>query len=475
MKKQFEKSSYKFLWSSYQSLRVLEMDLTPFLYYRNFDWNKVDNIIMVAKNNTIQCFHSIKDLERDKEIGKKLFNEKYQNEFIKGVNKNHKKSWQLFSKLKNINYKNKTNDELYNLLIEIFNQWSVQISYFRASQEDNTHYLIEKIKEKYSNNEISLLLLPTEIDIINKEIIDWQKLVKKAYSKKIIIKHIEKYPWIVAVHFTVDDVLKTMKDRYYSSKNFLLKTDNILQEKYELKIKQKKLLEKVDAKIIQIVLFLQKLGLTRSKTKACWAGTDYYIMPLLSEIAKRTNEDIYDLNKYYLNEDIKNLLNGKKLSEKEKNNRKQCFVGLLKNKKIKYTSGIKAEQVVKKELKDLYKIQATNLIRGTIANKGKIIAIARVLWSNNIKQAQEFRNTFLKGQILVTQMTQPNIVDIASRAGGIITNEGVMLSHAAIISREFNVPCMVGTHIATDVIRDGDLVEVDAERGIVKILKRDKI
>jgi len=69
-------------------------------------------------------------------------------------------------------------------------------------------------------------------------------------------------------------------------------------------------------------------------------------------------------------------------------------------------------------------------------------------------------------------MTQPNIMDIASKSGAIVTDEGGMLSHAAVISREFKIPCIVGTHFGTEIFKDGDLVEVDAEKGIVKILKR---
>jgi pyruvate,water dikinase len=64
-------------------------------------------------------------------------------------------------------------------------------------------------------------------------------------------------------------------------------------------------------------------------------------------------------------------------------------------------------------------------------------------------------------------MTQPNIVDIAQRASAIITDEGGMLCHAAIISREFGIPCVVGTHKATKILKDGDMVEVDATKGIV--------
>jgi pyruvate,water dikinase len=58
-------------------------------------------------------------------------------------------------------------------------------------------------------------------------------------------------------------------------------------------------------------------------------------------------------------------------------------------------------------------------------------------------------------------------------AGAIITNQGGITSHAAITSREMKIPCIIGTKIATKVLKDGDLVEVDANRGVVKIIKRD--
>ena len=57
-------------------------------------------------------------------------------------------------------------------------------------------------------------------------------------------------------------------------------------------------------------------------------------------------------------------------------------------------------------------------------------------------------------------------------AAGIITNEGGITSHAAIVSRELGIPCIIGTKIATKVLKDGDLVEVDADNGVVRILER---
>ena len=59
-----------------------------------------------------------------------------------------------------------------------------------------------------------------------------------------------------------------------------------------------------------------------------------------------------------------------------------------------------------------------------------------------------------------------------TRCGAIVTNEGGLTCHAAIIARELKKPCVIGTKIATKVLKDGDLVEVDANKGIVNIVKR---
>ncbi|GAG15482.1 unnamed protein product, partial [marine sediment metagenome] len=54
----------------------------------------------------------------------------------------------------------------------------------------------------------------------------------------------------------------------------------------------------------------------------------------------------------------------------------------------------------------------------------------------------------------------------------IVTNEGGITCHAAVISRELNKPCIIGTQVATEVLKDGDLVEVNADKGVIKIVKK---
>jgi pyruvate,water dikinase len=69
-------------------------------------------------------------------------------------------------------------------------------------------------------------------------------------------------------------------------------------------------------------------------------------------------------------------------------------------------------------------------------------------------------------------MTRPDFVPVMKRAAGIVTNEGGLTCHAAIVSREMNLPCVVGTKIATKIINDGDIVEVNGNHGIVYIVKK---
>jgi pyruvate,water dikinase len=66
----------------------------------------------------------------------------------------------------------------------------------------------------------------------------------------------------------------------------------------------------------------------------------------------------------------------------------------------------------------------------------------------------------------------PDYVPAMKKAAAIVTDEGGVTCHASIISRELKIPCIVGTRIATKVINDNDTIEVNANHGVVKILKR---
>ena len=102
------------------------------------------------------------------------------------------------------------------------------------------------------------------------------------------------------------------------------------------------------------------------------------------------------------------------------------------------------------------------LIRGLGASPGLASGAVRVLHDPD----EGFR--FQQGEVLVAVMTSPDWVPLMRRAAAIVTDGGGMTSHAAIVSRELGVPCIVGTGRATRVLHDGDIVTVDAREGAVR-------
>ena len=78
---------------------------------------------------------------------------------------------------------------------------------------------------------------------------------------------------------------------------------------------------------------------------------------------------------------------------------------------------------------------------------------------------------FERGDILVTTMTTSNLLPALEKASAFVTDEGGITCHAAIMAREMRKPCVVGTKNATHVVKDGDIVEVNADTGVVKIVK----
>lgn len=74
----------------------------------------------------------------------------------------------------------------------------------------------------------------------------------------------------------------------------------------------------------------------------------------------------------------------------------------------------------------------------------------------------------LPGEILVASMTDPRFLFAMKKAAGIITDEGGITCHAAIVSRELKIPCIVGTKIATQLLKDRNMVELDTKNGVIK-------
>ena len=123
--------------------------------------------------------------------------------------------------------------------------------------------------------------------------------------------------------------------------------------------------------------------------------------------------------------------------------------------------GTKA-RVIEKSLQKL----ADKQIKGTPVYPGSVRGVARIIFDPFKKQ------TFNKGDILVASMTRPEYLSYIKLSSAFITDAGGMLCHAAITAREIKKPCIVGLESATKIIKSGDLIEIDADNGIVRILNK---
>ncbi|MFA5303775.1 MAG: phosphoenolpyruvate synthase [Candidatus Nanoarchaeia archaeon] len=110
-----------------------------------------------------------------------------------------------------------------------------------------------------------------------------------------------------------------------------------------------------------------------------------------------------------------------------------------------------------------------DILHGLGASPG--VAVGKVVKIKSVDELDKIK----PGDIMVTKMTDPNMVPAMKKASGIITDEGGMTCHAAIVSRELGTPCIVGTQKATALLKDGDVVTMDATNGVVYMGKSEEI
>jgi pyruvate,water dikinase len=120
------------------------------------------------------------------------------------------------------------------------------------------------------------------------------------------------------------------------------------------------------------------------------------------------------------------------------------------------------------------KEKLTDTVQGKAARRGTARGTARIFKASyDNHDTLHLRMTAMKkGEIIIAETTSPEFMPACKKAGAIVTDQGGRLSHAAVVSREFGIPCIVGTNNGTRIIKDGDLVEVDADKGIVRIIEK---
>lgn len=154
------------------------------------------------------------------------------------------------------------------------------------------------------------------------------------------------------------------------------------------------------------------------------------------------------------------LISGRIPSRKILQERKKATVVCFSHGKIKVVSGSEINYFKKLSLDK----KTFGIITGRTAFPGIVSGPVKIVRGN-----KDF-DKIKKGDILVASMTTPSMAPIMKRAAAFVTDEGGITCHAAILAREMKKPCVIGTKKATSSLKDGYLVEVNANKGVVKIL-----
>jgi pyruvate, water dikinase len=120
---------------------------------------------------------------------------------------------------------------------------------------------------------------------------------------------------------------------------------------------------------------------------------------------------------------------------------------------------------------DMKSVEGEVILEGLAASPGIASGTVKII------EDLDDQHKIQTGDILVTKMTNPDMVVSMQKSAGIITDDGGLTAHAAIVSREMGIACIVGTEKATQVLKDGDIVTVDGYHGKVykgKVGKDDK-
>lgn len=213
-------------------------------------------------------------------------------------------------------------------------------------------------------------------------------------------------------------------------------------------------------------IVLQEFALILDYSKAELIYGIYLARPLIEEISRRLKVNSWVLVRNLTPDELKLALKKGKLTVKQRKDidkRAKAYALLLKDGKI-FLYQDKEAQVMRERLLESEDTKGITEVKGITAMTGR--AQGRVKIVTSARDLSKIR----EGDIMVTHDTSTEMTSVMKKAAAIVADLGGLVSHSAIVAREFKTPCIVRAKIARQVFKDGDLVEVDADRGVVRKL-----
>ncbi|MBU0536584.1 MAG: hypothetical protein KKE20_06470 [Nanoarchaeota archaeon] len=379
--------------------------------------------------------------------------------------------------------KSKSNEQLWSLFKEFYDNYIIfcEVAVIPEGGDPYAeHYLIPRLKdiEKIPVNEINDVMVtfstPVMYSFMDNEHIEFLELcvayLKKDDFERRLKEHSGKYHWLrnnysQAYYLDEKYFLERVKEEVKGRKSEDIKKEieDLKKEKEKLRKKkeeyQKKYRLSDETKLILTVY--EKMGVWIDERKKRMVNSVHYHAKVLKEIAGRFSLEWNDINYYTIPEIKELLIQEKQIDRKELKSRFELSSYITTSDEKWLVTGEDARKI-----RDAFDAKISKeVIKGIVANKaeGKFTGEVCVMMDPH-------KEDLPQGKILVTSMTRPDFVHLIKKASAIVTDEGGITCHAAVVSREFGIPCIIGTKNATRMLKTGDWVEIDTEKGVVRRL-----
>tara|TARA_B100000315_G_C14591183_1_gene595897 strand:- start:3575 stop:5032 length:1458 start_codon:yes stop_codon:yes gene_type:complete len=453
----------------------------PFTIKSEFPWNTISNNLSYFIHPDL-CGSYIEKkefLERGKNLAKFFVNgdniplllEKY-DELI-----THRKVFT--EKIEKINFSKMSKSELLPYFKEFVDICNTTCIWYRATRNEAENEVVNIVKEKLKKHNVEehfqLLITSPYTDPIKEEKKDWLTLIQqKSLEKKDYQNHIKNHSMFFTNMFSEKEIVDSLNKKYTLDKKSmgLLKSelDETQNKLNRIKNKQEMVLNKInDSDLEKYLVLFHRFGEYRLKLKPGYAGIEVLSLPMLNRLGELAGMSVKDMHEYLtINETLTFLKKGILPENDILERRKVSRVLIVRNKEFVVLDGEDGKQFVENVI--FKKNQGKDEFKGRIAYPGKVMGKVRLIKTNQLDEIQKAFTIFQEGEILVTSETQPNMVPLMKKAAAIVTQQGGITSHSGIVAREFKIPCIVGIDSILLNLETGDLIEVDADNGIIRKL-----
>ncbi len=440
--------------------------------------------VIISENGKMDCYSSKDMMHEWNRMGEKLLEPDFSDAYLERCRNTRSDMEEFYEKFKVTDLASASSFELFEWVKNLIRNIRTIGMLFVATQQAGTLALETTVRNRIcdvfgpENVEatFSLISQPTKMDIINREQVDFEELtIQESVSEKQLLAHAERHAWLFFQTFDKTAVIGFLKkriDRVHSGRTHAAEDGNrIKTSKAGLEIRQKEIFDGLGEFTAKQCRLLQNLALERLELKNQWAGSDWRFLPLFKQIAQRCQLPLSEIVNLYGLDDLKAaLLDGKPLDPEVSRERREGYaVGYCQGKRTYFGK----TQVLALKLKlGIGGASSEAPIKGTVAHPGKVQGPVYVVTVGGLDDLIRDENCFPDGAVMVVTMTQPNHLALVKKCSAIVADEGGSVSHAAVLARELNKPCIVGTKTATGTFKTGDWVEVDAYSGIIRKTKQ---